>query len=77
MTLESDRLPDAVVQAILDVVDRCEAHSLLTPIIEEMLEEGADPRRVLCDFLYAEMMGDGKVYTNLVDERRQTDDAKL
>lgn len=69
MTLAEDRLPDVVVQAILDVVDRHEAYSTLTRVIEELLEEGVDPRRVMCDFLYGEMMGDGKLYTNLVDER--------
>ena len=69
MTLAEDRLPEAVVQAIVDVVDRHEGYSILTSIIEEMLEEGVDPRRVLCDFLYSEMMGDGKIYTNLVGER--------
>ena len=69
MTLAEDRLPEAIVQAILDVVDRHDAYGTLTPFIEELLEEGVDPRRVMCDFLYGEMMGDGKLYTHLVDER--------
>ena len=67
MTLAEDRLPDATVQAILDVVDRHEAYGTLTRVIEEILEDGVDPRRVLCDFLYAEMMGDGKLYSHIAD----------
>jgi hypothetical protein len=52
-----DRLPDAVVQAILDVTDRHDGYSLLTRLIEELLEDGVCPRRVMCDFVYREMMG--------------------
>ncbi len=62
MTLAEDRLPDAIVQAIMDITDNHDGYSKLTPFIEELLENGVDPRRVMCDFLYAEMMGDGKLY---------------
>ena len=33
---EYDRLPEIVVQAILDVTDRHDGYSLLTPLIEEL-----------------------------------------
>jgi len=53
---EYGRLPDIVVQAILDVTDRHDGYSLLTPLIEELLEKGVSPRRVMCDFVYQELM---------------------
>ena len=55
--MEHDRLIDAVVQAILDVVDNHDGYSKLTPLIEELLENGVSPRRVMCDFVYNELMG--------------------
>ena len=54
---EHDRLTDAVVQAILDVVDNHDGYSKLTPLIEELLEYGVWPRRVMCDFVYNELLG--------------------
>ncbi len=54
---EHDRLTDAVVQAILDVVDNHDGYSKLTPLIDELLENGVCPRRVMCDFVYNELLG--------------------
>jgi hypothetical protein len=52
----TDRLPDAIVQVILDITDNHDGYSKLKPFIEELLEKGVSPRRVMCDLLYSEMM---------------------